>query len=111
MPGKWLPHPRFAGLEVRSLGGGPGFEASELRVPPGGRIPDHIHETEWDLSYIVTGRGLHHQGSPPGETLTECRRQTWVAVPPGVVHGLVNTGRSPLVFYLLKHAQPGRPER
>ncbi|MHB0886930.1 MAG: hypothetical protein ACYC41_13730, partial [Bacillota bacterium] len=40
----WLPHPRFPGIEVRRLGDGPGFDGTELRIPIGGRIPDHIHE-------------------------------------------------------------------
>jgi len=109
MPGRWLPHPRFAGVEVRSLGQGEGFDASELRVPIGGRIPNHVHEDEWDISFIVSGHGAHHQGTPPGETVTECRRHTWLAVPPGMAHGLVNTGRSPLVFYLLKVKRQDRP--
>jgi mannose-6-phosphate isomerase-like protein (cupin superfamily) len=67
---------------------------AEARVPPGARTAPHFHPKTEEIYYILAGQGqmrIGDQMAPvaPGDA---------IAIPPGQVHHITNTGDKPLVF-------------
>ncbi len=67
---------------------------AEARVPPGARTAPHYHPKTEEIYYILAGQGqmrIADQTAPvvPGDA---------IAIPPGQVHQITNTGDKPLVF-------------
>ncbi len=67
---------------------------AEARVEPGAKTAAHFHRQTEEIYYIVEGTGLMTIGDEqrqvgPGDA---------VAIPPGVVHQIFNSGLKPLVF-------------
>lgn len=58
----WKPHPRFAGVAMRTLvrGGdtGGGFSQHQVRVEPGCAIADHTHPDHWESHAVLEGCGV-----------------------------------------------------
>ena len=67
---------------------------AEARVAPGGRTAPHYHKVTEEIYYILRGIGDITIGD-------QTRRATpgdAIAIPPGEVHTIANTGSEPLVF-------------
>jgi mannose-6-phosphate isomerase-like protein (cupin superfamily) len=67
---------------------------AEARLPVGGATAPHYHPQTEEIYYILEGRGRMQVGSDeeavgPGDA---------IAIPPGLVHQIVNTGDSVLRF-------------
>ena len=79
---------------------GPGYAAAarnqslaEATVAPGATTLPHYHRVSEELYLLTAGRGLLRVGEEEREvTAGDC-----VAIPPGTVHGLRNTGAVDLV--------------
>ena len=67
---------------------------AEATVPVGGRTVAHYHRVTEELYFFTAGQGLMTLGDEEREVAAgDC-----VVIPPGQVHGLVNTGGEPLVL-------------
>lgn len=67
---------------------------AEARVAPGNRTAPHYHRKTEEIYYILRGQGEMTideatQGVGPLDA---------IAIPPGAVHSILNTGNEPLVF-------------
>lgn len=67
---------------------------AEARVPPGAITALHFHRRTEEIYYVIQGRGLmtvdaEERPVRPGDA---------VAIPPGAIHQIQNTGDEPLVF-------------
>ncbi len=63
-------------------------------LPPGGRTTPHYHRRTEEIYFILQGTGhmrIDQQSRPvgPGDA---------IAIPPGAVHTITNTGQGPLEF-------------
>ena len=67
---------------------------AEATVPVGARTVAHYHRVTEELYFFTAGQGLMTLGDEEREVAAgDC-----VVIPPGQVHGLVNTGGEPLVL-------------
>jgi mannose-6-phosphate isomerase-like protein (cupin superfamily) len=67
---------------------------AEATVPVGGRTVAHHHRVTEELYFFTAGHGRMTLGDEEREVAAgDC-----VVIPPGQVHGLVNTGGEPLVL-------------
>ena len=67
---------------------------AEATVPVGARTVAHYHGVTEELYFFTAGQGLMTLGDEEREVAAgDC-----VVIPPGQVHGLVNTGGEPLVL-------------
>ena len=67
---------------------------AEATVPVGGRTVAHYHRVTEELYFFTAGCGRMTLGDEEREVgAGDC-----VVIPPGAVHGLVNTGDEPLVL-------------
>jgi mannose-6-phosphate isomerase-like protein (cupin superfamily) len=67
---------------------------AEATVPVGGRTVPHYHRVTEELYFFTAGQGHMTLGDEEREVAAgDC-----VVIPPGEVHGLVNTGGEPLVL-------------
>jgi len=79
------------------------FNLELVRVPAGAAAcPFHAHAAQWELFFILAGRGLVRAGRSrravgPGDIFIH---------PPGEPHQLLNTGRTPLTYYLVADNPP-----
>jgi mannose-6-phosphate isomerase-like protein (cupin superfamily) len=67
---------------------------AEARVEPGASTTPHYHPLTEEIYYILAGTGQMHlagerQAVGPGDA---------IAIPPGQVHAITNTGSTPLRF-------------
>ena len=67
---------------------------AEATVPVGGRTVAHYHRVTEELYFFTAGQGLMTLGDEEREVAAGA----CVVIPPGQVHGLVNTGGEPLVL-------------
>ena len=74
-------------------------------IPPGGRIPVHLHEREEEILFFHEGAGEIEIGGETGPI----RAGTSAFLPPGVAHGVRNTGNAPLKL-LWVFSPPGYEE-
>jgi mannose-6-phosphate isomerase-like protein (cupin superfamily) len=75
-----------------------GLAIMEAFLPPGARATRiHVHHNTDEVWYILDGRLTFRIGSQQ----LEAGRGTCVAVPRGVVHGLVNTTSEPVRYLLM----------
>jgi quercetin dioxygenase-like cupin family protein len=65
-------------------------------VKPGQRISPHVHPIGQDTWTVIAGEG-QYQIDASGRTVRICSGDIAVA-PAGAVHGVLNTGSTPLVF-------------
>ena len=109
----WADHPTLAGLRIKGLEGRathPHLSFILVRVAVGGVIPRHVHAIETETALVVSGQGdllldLDENGHA-GEVVA------WAAgrgasIPPGLYHGVVNTGDEPLEILAI-HSPPTR---
>ena len=67
---------------------------AEARLPPGMSTTPHYHPRTEEIYYILSGRGrmqieVEQRDVGPGDA---------IAIPPGAVHTIANTGATALVF-------------
>lgn len=67
---------------------------AEARVPPGASTTPHFHRRTEEIYYVLAGTGLMRIGDEsrqvePGDA---------IAIPPGAVHSIANTGEATLKF-------------
>lgn len=67
---------------------------AEARVPPGARTTPHYHPQTEEIYYILSGKAQMRIGD---ETTVVVQGDA-IAIPPGQVHHITNTGDKPLVF-------------
>jgi mannose-6-phosphate isomerase-like protein (cupin superfamily) len=77
---------RNSGIRNQSL--------AEARLPPGGSTTRHYHSRAEEIYYILRGTGRMTIASQSAEVA----RGDAIAIPPGEVHQIVNTGTEQLVF-------------
>ncbi|HZZ29964.1 MAG TPA: cupin domain-containing protein [Pirellulales bacterium] len=67
---------------------------AEARVAPGARTAPHFHRLTEEIYYILHGQAqmtidAEHKTVGPGDA---------IAIPPGAIHTVFNSGHEPLVF-------------
>ncbi|MCR4443244.1 MAG: dimethylsulfonioproprionate lyase family protein [Peptococcaceae bacterium] len=65
-----------------------GFNITEVNS----MIPEHAHETEEEVMFLISGQGIFVAGEEEFELVPE----TAFYAPPGVKHKVINTGNEPL---------------
>lgn len=94
------PHPKFAGVKI-------GFIATKdktkemsitvLEIAAGVEIPAHTHEREVDSIFVLEGEGEIYFS----DNWYPLKIGDVVIVKPGEVHGIRNTGKHPLICYIV----------
>ena len=93
--GEWQPHPTLPGIRVQSLenrGTWPEASVTLVEVAPGRVIVEHLHETNFESAYVLSGEGLLHL--PDGDVSISAG--DGVTIPPRTLHGLENIGPGPI---------------
>ena len=67
---------------------------AEARLPAGGSTTPHHHVKTEEIYYILEGQGLIRDA----DDLREVSAGDAIAIPPGAVHQITNTGRDVLKF-------------
>lgn len=67
---------------------------AEATVPPGASTQPHYHREAEEIYYILAGRGRMRIGSEEADV----KVGDGIAIPPGSVHSISNTGAEDLVF-------------
>jgi mannose-6-phosphate isomerase-like protein (cupin superfamily) len=67
---------------------------AEARLPPGGATTPHYHPRTEEIYYLLSGTGRMRIG----EELRDVAAGDAIAIPPGQVHQIQNTGRDTLLF-------------
>ena len=67
---------------------------AEARVAPGATTAAHHHRRTEEIYYLLAGQGRMRLG----QEWCEVARGDAIAIPPGAVHQIVNTGTDELVF-------------
>jgi mannose-6-phosphate isomerase-like protein (cupin superfamily) len=79
------------------------FNLELVRIPPGKTAcPFHAHTTQWELYVIVSGTGTVRAG----RSRQKVKTGDAFMHPPGEAHQLINTGRRPLVYYIIADNPP-----
>ena len=85
----WLPHPKFKGAHMKHLIKGADNDNHAschlVRIAPGCRLDDHIHENEWEYHHILEGDA---RGYLDGKEMTY-KPGVMAVIPQGVVHKVV----------------------
>ncbi|OCC14899.1 hypothetical protein DBT_1694 [Dissulfuribacter thermophilus] len=101
---EFKPHPRFKGVGFLPLidkAQDQGLSVSMLEIEPGIEIPIHIHETQADSIYVLSGEG---QAFVNGEWQA-ISEGDYILVPSGEEHGVKNTGNQVLKLFIV-HVPP-----
>lgn len=87
----WAAHPRFATILMKQLlsaeNGGPAA-VSRVRVPVGESIGRHLHASQVETVYVLSGRSR----LTLGENEVAFNSGHIVPIPAGTTHSLVNVG-------------------
>jgi mannose-6-phosphate isomerase-like protein (cupin superfamily) len=67
---------------------------AEARLPPGGSTLRHYHVETEEIYYVLAGQGEMRVG----EEIRKVGPGDAVAIPPGAIHQIANTGSDPLRF-------------
>lgn len=73
---------------------GAGRLLSQITLPPGGAIPEHGHQEEYEVYCILTGEGDYLDNG----VVVKVRAGDVALCPSGQRHSLTNTGSDNLVF-------------
>jgi mannose-6-phosphate isomerase-like protein (cupin superfamily) len=92
---EWTAHPRFAAIRMKVLEGLPNHPAASVirvQLAAGGMIEPHLHERATETVLILAGQArLQH-----GDQQSALGAGMGATVPSGLMHGLENTGETPL---------------
>ena len=93
--GAWQPHPRFETVFYKPLltsSENPFANVNVVLLLPGGKIGDHIHHSQIETIFMVSGKGIFSvQGFETSFTAGQI-----IAVPSGAEHWLFNPGPDPI---------------
>lgn len=79
------------------------FNLELVKLPPGkAACPYHSHSSQWEMFVIVSGTGTVRAG----RSRHQVKAGDAFMHPPGEAHQIINTGRKPLVFYLIADNPP-----
>jgi uncharacterized cupin superfamily protein len=79
------------------------FNVELTSVPPGkAACPFHSHLLQWEFYLIVSGTGV----ARCGPERVKVKAGDAFMHPPGEAHQLINTGKKPLVFYIIADSPP-----
>ena len=79
------------------------FNLELAKVPPGkAACPFHVHGSQWELYVIVSGTGT----ARCGKERHKVKAGDAFIHPPGEAHQLINTGKKPLLFYIIADNPP-----
>ena len=67
---------------------------AESRLPPGASTTPHYHPRAEEIYYILEGQGQMRIG----REASSVGRGDAIAIPPGEIHQIMNTGRETLLF-------------
>jgi mannose-6-phosphate isomerase-like protein (cupin superfamily) len=67
---------------------------AEARLPPGARTTAHYHPRAEEVYYILAGEG----SMQIGDDVRQVGVGDAIAIPPGRIHQITNTGRETLLF-------------
>jgi quercetin dioxygenase-like cupin family protein len=97
-------HPRFAGVRIAVLVSSKESAAvgvSVLEIEPGTVVPVHTHDPQIDSIYVVSGAG---EALLNGDW-KHVSEGDHLFIPPGIEHGVRNTGDRPLTLFV-HHSPP-----
>ena len=84
--------------DIGTWGGGHPFDLARVRVPAGAKNwPVHRHTTQWELYYVLEGKGRYFDGNQ----WQEIGAGHAVLAPPEENHQIENTGTSDLIFLVV----------
>jgi uncharacterized cupin superfamily protein len=79
------------------------FNLALVSVPPGkSPCPFHSHLLQWELYVIASGTGV----ARAGKQRFKVKAGDAFMHPPGEAHQLINTGKKPLLFYIVADNPP-----
>lgn len=79
------------------------FNLELVKVAPGKKAcPFHVHGSQWELYVIVSGTGT----ARCGQGRHKVKAGDAFMHPPGEAHQLINTGKKPLLFYVIADSPP-----
>jgi len=84
-------------IKVRSSDTGGAYSMLESTLPPGGRVPPHIHHREDEATYVLEGELTVEAG----DSVMRAEAGTYVVVPADMRQSFVNTGTGPCRFLTL----------
>jgi uncharacterized cupin superfamily protein len=79
------------------------FNLALVELLPGKAVcPFHSHTTQWEMFVVLRGTGTVRAG----KSRHKVKAGDAFMHPPGEAHQIINTGRKPLVFYILADNPP-----
>lgn len=99
----WILHPTIGGIYVKAFQNKAAFAPTDFliaRVDAGGEIPWHVHETDSEIVYVLQGAGRLHSAADEQRSQvadTPMQAGQGIVIPPGVWHGVHNTGDETLL--------------
>jgi mannose-6-phosphate isomerase-like protein (cupin superfamily) len=103
-PIDWQPHPRLAGIRIKSLENSqthPEASVTLVEVDAGGSIELHAHDRNYETAFLLSGQAV--LSLPEGDVALHLG--DGVTVPPKTPHALRNPGSEP-VRILAVHIPP-----
>ena len=91
-------------LVTKDLTGDPGFYMGHARFQPGAIVPEHVHKTEMEAVYVISGNAK----MTIGKQTYEIGPGFAIYVPPDTPHSLTNDGKVPVE--VIHMYAPGGPE-
>ena len=88
---EWGNHPRFSGIQMKPLltkADNALANVSMVHVPPGGEVGWHMHATQVETVYLLSGQAVLTIGAIESALTAGCI----VAIPAGAEHALRNVG-------------------
>jgi quercetin dioxygenase-like cupin family protein len=92
---QWGDHPRFAGIQMKALltkADNALANVSMVHVPPGSEVGRHMHATQVETVYLLSGQAVLTIGATELALTAGCI----VAIPAGAEHALRNVGTEPI---------------
>jgi len=92
---EWGDHPRFAGIQMKALltkADNALANVSMVHVPPGSEVGWHLHATQVETVYLLSGQAVLTVGATESALTVGCI----VAIPAGAEHALRNVGTEPI---------------
>lgn len=94
----WTAHPTAPGVEMKKLvtkaADGPDVSCLLIRIPLGSVVPEHIHETQEDIVFPLSGRGSMRVGQEE----FELKPGMIVRIPANTKHGIYQVEEELLVY-------------
>jgi len=95
----WIPHPTAAGVEIKPLisekNHGLNVTCMLVNVPAGKTVPEHIHENQDDILYLLEGKAVMWIEAIGSVSL---KPGVIVRVPKGMKHKIFNVTAGLLIY-------------